>query len=149
MILYSISSVTNKQINKSPLFHLTGCNPSAISNSELQILRDCFKKNEKTGEYEKITWKSGCDAAELVKKENGITYQIGGPVESTKELCGQRPGLNFLFPYEASFVVNFTIAEDNTPQGCGVLDGDWRLTNQRPVNEPNYIYAGKHKYQFF
>ena len=54
--------------------------------------------------------------------------------------------MNFLFPYEASFVVNFTIAEDNTPQGCGVLDGDWRLTNQRPVNEPNYIHAGQPGY---
>ena len=51
-----------------------------------------------------------------------------------------------MFPFEAGFVVNFTVGEDNTPKGCGVLDGEWRLYNMRPVNEPNYIYPGQPGY---
>ena len=87
-----------------------------MSNSKLQIQRDCFKLNNAGDGFEKYTWKTGCETAELIEKE-GVLYQINGPIESTKELCDGKPGLNFLFPYEANFVVDFSIAEDNTPEG--------------------------------
>ena len=118
---------------------ILGCNPNALISPDLQMVKPCFQLNE-AGDYVKNTI-SGCDAAKLVEKE-GIFYQIGGPLESSEQLCKPTNQM-FMFPYEAGFVLNFTVAEDNTPQGCGTLDGEWRKENQRPINEPDFIYPGK------
>ena len=112
----------------------SGCN-----HAFPQKTQGCFQFDETTEEFQKKTWVPGCDSAELVEKQ-GVLYQIGGPLETREQLC--RSNLQFMFPFEAGFVMNFTTAEDNTPQGCGTLDGEWRLFNMRPVNEPNYIYPG-------
>jgi len=121
----------------------TGCNPNALISPDLQMVKPCFQLNE-AGDYVKNTI-SGCDAAKLVEKE-GISYQIGGPLESSEQLCNPITNL-FMFPYEAGFVLNFTVAEDNTPQGCGTLDGEWRKENQRPQwPEPDFIYPGSPGY---
>ena len=106
---------------------------------------NCFNLQD-NGEYALNWWTPGCDQAKLVEK-NGILHQIGGPPDSPQNMCNKVAGTGtFMMPYEASFVVNFTIAEDNTPSGCGVLDGDWRFQNMRPVNEPPHIYIGSPGY---
>ena len=120
---------------------ILGCNPNALISPDLQMVKPCFQLNEDLSDYVKNPWIPGCDAAKLVEKE-GILYQIGGPLESSEQLC-KHTGF-FMFPYEAGFVMNFTVAEDNTPQGCGTLDGGWRKENQRPQwPEPDFIYPGK------
>jgi len=123
----------------------TGCSQSVVTNPEEGMTRNCFKL-QSNNEYTLNWWTPGCDKAELVEK-NGILYQVGGPLDSPENLCNQVPSHSaFMMPFEASFVLNFTIAEDNTPSGCGTLDGDWRLTNMRPINEPNHIYIGSPGY---
>ena len=112
----------------------SGCNHAFPKKTQ-----ECFQLDETAEELQKKTWVPGCDSAQLVEKK-GELYQIGGPLETTEHLCTHKT--QFMFPFEAGFVMNFTVAEDNTPQGCGTLDGEWRLFNQRPVNEPNYIYPG-------
>lgn len=123
----------------------TGCSQSVVTNPEEGMTRNCFKL-QSNNEYTLNWWTPGCDKAELVEK-NGILYQVGGPLDSPENLCNTVAGHSaFMMPFEASFVLNFTIAEDNTPSGCGTLDGDWRLTNMRPINEPNHIYIGSPGY---
>jgi len=120
----------------------TGCAQPELNEP---MTMNCFNLQD-NGEYALNWWTPGCDQAKLVEK-NGILHQIGGPPDSPQNMCNKVAGTGtFMMPYEASFVVNFTIAEDNTPSGCGVLDGDWRFQNMRPVNEPPHIYIGSPGY---
>lgn len=123
----------------------TGCSQSVVTNPDEGMTRNCFQL-QSNNEYTLNWWTPGCDKAELVEK-NGILYQVGGPLDSPENLCNTVAGHSaFMMPFEASFVLNFTVGEDNTPSGCGTLDGDWRLTNMRPINEPNHIYIGSPGY---
>ena len=118
-------------------FSFLGCNKGALTSPELPLTYPCFRVDEAQN-YVKDTGNPYCASAEMIEKD-GQLYQIGGPPHPGA--CQHK--LGFMFPYEAGFVVNFTLAEDNTPQGCGVLDGDWRLNNMRPINEEPFIYPGK------
>ena len=53
---------------------------------------------------------------------NNVEGQYGGPCSN---------GNTFFTPYEAGFVLNFTIV-DGLPRGCGELDGPWRFKQPRP-----------------
>ena len=105
---------------------------------------NCFQL-QSNNEYTVNSGTPGCDKAELVEK-NGILYQVGGPLDSPHNMCHQVFTSQFMMPYEASFVLNFTVGEDNTPSGCGTLDGDWRFYKMRPINEPPHIYIGSPGY---
>ena len=106
----------------------------------------CFVEKSDGSGYDRKNLK-GCDTAELFEKE-GFMYQKGGPPMSQHAACGSSI-IQFAFPYEVGFVLNFTEI-NNYPRGCGPLDGDWRMRCPKPDSKwcpqdlqlPNRMYIG-------
>ena len=112
----------------------------------------CFVEKSDGSGYDRNWWVNGCDTAELIEKD-GFLYQKGGPPMNQEEACATNI-IEFAFPYELGFVLNFTEI-NNYPRGCGPLDGEWRMKYGKPnchpycpenVSRPNKLYLGSPGY---
>ena len=104
-------------MNNNPL----GCKPQ--DDPDLQLREKCFKwKNEKWS----LRSVAGCETANYVEKD-GKLFQTGGPIKyKTEEDRAKGPCNNqhqtFAMPFEAGFVIDFDIDDENIPKGCGPLN---------------------------
>jgi len=89
-------------------------------NPDLLPRLACFSWNNGTGKFDKAnTWNPGCKEA-TINEETGV--QTGGP-HYTSDLVGPSSySFTFYLPYEVSFVMNFTVDEENHPRGCNIPD---------------------------
>merc|ERR1711936_779602 len=89
-------------------------------NPDLLPRLACFSWNNGTGKFDKAnTWNPGCKEA-TINEETGV--QTGGP-HYTSDLVGPSSySFTFYLPYEMSFVMDFTVDEENHPRGCNIPD---------------------------
>ena len=80
----------------------------------------CFKWNNGTGKFDRTnTWWKECKEA-TIDEESGV--QTGGPHVNSDWVGNSSYSFTFYLPYEMSFVMNFTVDNENHPRGCNIPD---------------------------
>ena len=94
--------------------------PLTDLEDEYQPRWPCFKYNFTTEVYDKQTYiwptEDQCLNA-TIDPESGV--QTGGPMWPKWQ---RHHSFTFYLPYEASFVMNFTVDAENRPRGCNIPD---------------------------
>ena len=91
-----------------------------LQSHQLHVRLACFKWNNGTGKFDKAnTWYHGCEEA-TIDQETGV--QKGGPYVTSDMVGKSSYSFTFYLPYEMSFVMDFTVDEENHPRGCNIPD---------------------------